>query len=43
MELRYDPEEHLAKLTQDWLGTVLIIGAILFPGLQFMDYFISPD
>ena len=43
MELRYDPEEHLAKLTQDWLGTVLIIGAILFPALQFMDYFISPD
>lgn len=42
MELRYDPEEHLAKLTQDWLGTVLIIGAILFPALQFMDYFISP-
>jgi PAS domain S-box-containing protein len=43
MELRYDPEEHLAKLTQDWLGTVLIIGAILFPALQFMDYFIAPD
>ena len=43
MELRYDPEEHLSKLTQDWLGTVLIIGAILFPALQFMDYFISPD
>jgi PAS domain S-box-containing protein len=43
MDLHYDPEEHLAKLTQDWLGTVLIIGAILFPGLEFMDYFVAPD
>ncbi len=43
MERPYSPEEHLLKLTQDWLGTVLIIGAILFPALQFMDYFVSPD
>lgn len=43
MEQRFSPEDHLSKLTQDWLGTVLIIGAILFPALQFMDYFISPD
>lgn len=43
MEQRYSPEEHLEKLTQDWLGTVLIIGAILFPALEFMDYFVSPD
>ncbi len=43
MERRYSPEEHLLKLTQDWLGTVLIIGAILFPALQFMDLFVSPD
>jgi len=42
MEQRYSPEDHLLKLTQDWLGTVLIIGAILFPALEFMDYFISP-
>ena len=42
MEPRYSPEDHLLKLTQDWLGTVLIIGAILFPALEFMDYFISP-
>jgi PAS domain S-box-containing protein len=43
MEPRYSPEDHLLKLTQDWLGTVLIIGAILFPGLEFMDYFVAPD
>jgi len=43
MNNQSDPEEHLLKLTQDWLGKVLIIGAILFPGLQFMDYFASPD
>jgi len=42
MEQRYSPEDHLAKLTQDWLGTVLIIGAVLFPALEFMDYFILP-
>jgi len=43
MEPRYSPEDHLLKLTQDWLGTVLIIGAILFPALEFMDYFVAPD
>jgi len=43
MESQFSPEDHLAKLTQDWLGTVLIIGAILFPALEFMDYFVSPD
>ena len=43
MEQRYSPEEHLLQLTQAWLGTVLIIGAILFPLLEFMDYFVSPD
>lgn len=43
MGSQYSPKEHLAKLTQDWLGTVLIIGAILFPALEFMDYFVSPD
>ncbi|HWR71540.1 MAG TPA: ATP-binding protein [Nitrospirota bacterium] len=43
MGAHYSPEEHLHKLTQDWLGTVLIIGAILFPALEFMDYFVSPD
>ncbi len=43
MEQRFSPEDHLSKLTQDWLGTVLIIGAILFPALEFMDYFVAPD
>ncbi len=43
MEQRFSPEDHLLKLTQSWLGTVLIIGAILFPLLEFMDYFVSPD
>ena len=42
MEQQYSPEDHLSKLTQNWLGTVLIIGAILFPALEFMDYFILP-
>ncbi len=43
MEKRYSPEEHLDQLTQDWLGTVLLIGAVLFPALEFMDYFVSPE
>jgi len=43
MEERFSPEDHLLKLTQDWIGTVLIMGAILFPVLEFMDYFISVD
>ena len=43
MEERFSPEKHLLKLTQDWIGTVLIIGAILFPVLEFMDYFVSVD
>jgi hypothetical protein len=41
MEKPFSPENHLLKLTQDWIGTVLIMGAILFPVLEFMDYFIS--
>jgi hypothetical protein len=43
MEKPFSPENHLLKLTQDWIGTVLIMGAILFPVLEFMDYFISVD
>ena len=43
MEQPFSPENHLLKLTQDWIGTVLIMGAILFPVLEFMDYFISVD
>ncbi len=43
MEQRFSPKNHLLKLTQDWIGTVLIMGAILFPVLEFMDYFISVD
>jgi len=42
MEPKYSPEDHLSKLIQSWIGTILIIGAILFPVLEFMDYFISP-
>jgi len=42
MEQRYSPEDHLSKLTQSWIGSILIIGAILFPVLEFMDYFASP-
>jgi len=42
MEQQYSPEDHLAKLTQSWIGSILIIGAILFPVLEFMDYFVSP-
>lgn len=43
MEQRFSPEDHLLKMTQDWIGTVLIMGAILFPVLEFMDYFISVE
>ncbi len=42
MEQRYSPEDHLATLTQSWTGSILIIGAILFPVLEFMDHFASP-
>lgn len=43
MEARFSPEDHLTKLTQAWTGSILIMGAILFPVLGFMDYFVSPD
>jgi PAS domain S-box-containing protein len=41
-ESRYSPEDHLTSLTQTWVGSILIMGALLFPVLGFMDYFASP-
>jgi len=35
--------EYLSKLIQSWTGYVLLMGAILFPALEFMDYFISVE
>lgn len=43
MGSRYNPEERLAELTQDSIGFILIMGALLFPVLEFMDYFVLPD
>ncbi len=43
MEQRYNPEEHLAELTQSSIGFILVMGAVLFPVLQFMDYFVLPE
>ena len=43
MVAKYSPSEHLIQLTQSWIGTTLIIGAVLFPLLGLMDYFVSPE
>ena len=43
MEQRFSPNEHLAKLIQSWNGTAFLIGAIIFPLVGFMDYFVSPE
>ncbi len=43
MERQYSPEDHLTSLTQKWIGSIFLMGAILFPALEFMDYFVSPD
>ncbi len=43
MELQYSPGDHLAGLTQKWIGSILLMGAVLFPTLEFMDYFALPD
>ena len=43
MQSRYNPEERLAELTQNAIGFILIMGALLFPVLEFMDYFVLPD
>lgn len=43
MGRQYSPEDHLTELTQTWIGSILIMGAILFPVLGFMDYFVSPN
>ncbi len=43
MERQYSPEDHLTSLTQKWIGSILLMGAVLFPALEFMDYFISPN
>ena len=42
MEDKFSPEKYLTQLIQSWTGTVLLMGAILFPSLEFMDYFVSP-
>lgn len=39
---KYTPEDHLTRLTQDWVGSILIMGSILFPVLGFMDIFVTP-
>lgn len=39
----YSPQDHLTSLTQDWVGSILLMGAALFPVLGFMDYFVSPE
>lgn len=43
MEQSYSPEDHLTTLIQSSIGSILIMGAILFPVLEFMDFFVSPD
>lgn len=43
VEARYSPQDHLTKLTQSLMGTTFLIGAVLFPLLEFMDYFVSPQ
>ncbi len=42
MDRHFSPEDHLSRLTQTWIGTILLMGAVLFPVLEFMDYFVSP-
>ncbi len=39
----YSAQDHLTLLTQKWVGSILIMGAALFPVLGFMDYFVSPE
>jgi PAS domain S-box-containing protein len=36
-------ETHVAKLTQFWIGSILILGAILFILLGMMDFFVTPE
>ena len=43
MTRQYSSENHLVKLTQTWTGSILLMGAILFPVLEFMDYFVLPE
>ncbi len=43
MERPYSSQDHLTELTQNWVGSILIMGAVLFPVLGFMDYFTSPE
>lgn len=39
----YSPEEHLSSLVQKGIGSILIMGSILFPALGFMDFYVSPE
>jgi PAS domain S-box-containing protein len=43
MQSSYSPEARLAELTQNSIGFILIMGAVLFPVLEFMDYFVMPE
>ncbi len=43
MKQRFSPEEHLSELTQSSIGFILVMGAVLFPVLEFMDYFVLPE
>ena len=43
MDQKYSPQSHLTELTQTWVGSILLMGAALFPVLGFMDYFASPE
>lgn len=36
-------DTHIAKLTQSWLGSVLLVGIFLFPLLGIMDFFVTPE
>ena len=43
MEQRSSSNEHLSKLVQSWNGTAFLIGAVIFPLVGFMDFFVSPE
>jgi two-component system cell cycle sensor histidine kinase/response regulator CckA len=36
-------EDQITRLTQVWLGKVILVGLALFPLLGIMDYFVAPD
>lgn len=36
-------QDEITRLTQVWLGKVILVGIALFPLLGIMDYFVTPD